>query len=141
MAGLPGIHPNLGTGGRGGVGLENLDLFKCAAHCDKGVVGLSRFFLLGASRCRYFCWKTPILLRFVFQAPSAQDSLNICRSGNKGFQVRLFGQCLPMLTLLCPSLPPPLPPQTPGNWHLVVATSLAFLEGGSLPHCIALVDD
>ena len=31
--------------GRGG-SIENLDLFKCAAHCDKGVVGLSRFFLL-----------------------------------------------------------------------------------------------
>ena len=46
MSRLRGIHPNLGTGeGRGG-SIENLDLFKCAAHCDKGVVGLSRFFLL-----------------------------------------------------------------------------------------------
>ena len=96
-AGLRGIHPNLGTEGRegrGGVGLENLDLFKCAAHCDKGVVGLSRLFLLGGAPEQVQVGGK-ILPSFVFQSKPLLHlgHISSLNSGNKGFQVRLFGQC------------------------------------------------
>ena len=50
----------LGEGWGGSI--ENLDLFKCAAHCDKGVVGLSRFFLL-----RRAGGESPALVRWGIQ--------------------------------------------------------------------------
>ena len=126
---------NWREGGRGGVGLENLDLFKCAAHCDKGVVGLSRLFLLGGSTgAGAGGWKNLAKFCFPIQATSPSRA---------HIQFKLRQQRVPsqavgaMLTPLCPSLPPP------NTWQL--AFSRCNLSHSSRPaaqcSAILLVED